>query len=213
MNWQTLPGSSPLVSAQVPFARESDARRLPVPLRIHRMLEQNFTSWNNRLRNQRRRRFRKDCTRARRKAANRRRRSSMPKIEHLGSASRKWPDSRQRCGARPRKTLVHLALAIARRILHRELTVDPEALPGLVKAALAKIDIARDLPRAHPPGARGCDRRTVWRRSGLPQQIEVVADPSLEQGSVIFETGRGSLDASVDTQLAEIERGFADLME
>ena len=32
-----------------------------------------------------------------------------------------------------------LALAIARRILHRELTVAPEALLGLVKAALEKI--------------------------------------------------------------------------
>jgi flagellar biosynthesis/type III secretory pathway protein FliH len=48
---------------------------------------------------------------------------------------------------------------------------------------------------------------------GAPQKIEVVADPSLEKGSVIFETGRGSLDASVDTQLVEIQRGLTDLIE
>ena len=31
-----------------------------------------------------------------------------------------------------------------------------------------------------------------------------------EPGGAIFEIGRGSLDASVDTQLGEIERGLVD---
>jgi flagellar assembly protein FliH len=40
--------------------------------------------------------------------------------------------------------------------------------------------------------------------------VEVVSDQSRELGSVIFETSRGNLDASVDSQLQEIERGLAD---
>ena len=44
-----------------------------------------------------------------------------------------------------------------------------------------------------------------------PRRIEVTADPSLAPGSAILESTGGSLDASVDTQLHEIERGFADL--
>ena len=108
--------------------------------------------------------------------------------------------------------LVRLALAIARRILHRELSVDPDALMGLVKAALAKIEI-RDTyrVRTHPEHAAPVTRYLA--QIGAPQKIEVVADPSLEKGSVIFETGRGSLDASVDTQLVEIQRGLTDLIE
>ena len=47
---------------------------------------------------------------------------------------------------------------------------------------------------------------------GLPHRIEVIADPGLVPGSVILESDRGWLDTSVDTQLAEIERGFADLV-
>ena len=35
----------------------------------------------------------------------------------------------------------------------------------------------------------------------------------LTQGSAVFETSRGELDASVDTQLAEIERGLTDVLE
>jgi flagellar biosynthesis/type III secretory pathway protein FliH len=38
----------------------------------------------------------------------------------------------------------------------------------------------------------------------------VVADASREPGTVIFETARGNLDASVDAQLQEIERGLVD---
>jgi flagellar assembly protein FliH len=108
--------------------------------------------------------------------------------------------------------LVRLALAIARRILHRELSVDPDALMGLVKAALGKIEI-RDTyrVRTHPEHAAPVTRYLA--QIGAPQKIEVLADPSLEKGSVIFETGRGSLDASVDTQLVEIQRGLTDLIE
>ena len=40
--------------------------------------------------------------------------------------------------------------------------------------------------------------------------VEVVPDPSRELGAVIFETTRGNLDASVDSQLQEIERGLTD---
>jgi flagellar biosynthesis/type III secretory pathway protein FliH len=39
----------------------------------------------------------------------------------------------------------------------------------------------------------------------------VIADANLGAGSVSLESSRGLLDASVDTQLSEIERGFADL--
>ena len=43
--------------------------------------------------------------------------------------------------------------------------------------------------------------------------IQIVVDPGLQLGDVIFETAQGDLDASIDTQLREIERGFADRLE
>jgi flagellar biosynthesis/type III secretory pathway protein FliH len=36
-------------------------------------------------------------------------------------------------------------------------------------------------------------------------------DPALAEGAVVFETSRGAIDCGLETQLAEIERGFADL--
>ncbi|HTW64584.1 MAG TPA: FliH/SctL family protein [Bryobacteraceae bacterium] len=106
---------------------------------------------------------------------------------------------------------VALALAVARRILHRELTVSPDALLGLVKAALEKMD-ASEVHRVRVSREDAGMVRAFFEKIGLPHRIEVIADPAVAAGGVILESDRGSLDASAGTQLAEIERGLADLV-
>ena len=119
--------------------------------------------------------------------------------------------SRLRCRREAEQDVVALALAVARRILHRELTVSPEALLGLVKAALDKME-AREVHQVRVSRQDAAMVRQFFEQMGLPQRVEVIADAGLAPGGVTIESARGSLDASVDTQLAEIERGFADLV-
>lgn len=107
--------------------------------------------------------------------------------------------------------IVALALAVAKRILHRELTVAPEALLGLVKAALDKME-TREVYQVRVSRADAAVVRQFFEQMGPPQRVEIIADPTLAPGSILIESSRGTLDASVDTQLAEIERGFADLV-
>ena len=107
--------------------------------------------------------------------------------------------------------IVKLSLAIARRILYREITTDPAALLGLVRAALDKMD-GRRVHRVRANSQDAGVLQQFFQQMGLPHKIEVLADPSLPRGAAIFETDHGSLDASVDTQLNEIERGFADMV-
>ncbi len=120
-------------------------------------------------------------------------------------------------GLRPRfrheaeEDVVALAIAIARRILHRELTIAPEALLGLVKAALAKME-SRELHRVRVARPDAAMVGQFLEKIGTPAHVEVVGDPALDRGALIFEAARGELDASVETQFAEIERGFADLV-
>jgi flagellar assembly protein FliH len=105
--------------------------------------------------------------------------------------------------------LLKLSLAIARRILHREISIDSEALHGLVHAAMQKLqnrEVSR--VRVNPAGADAV--RTSLERIGAAPAIEISPDPSLKSGDIIFETQFGELDASIDSQLAEIQRGFAD---
>lgn len=118
---------------------------------------------------------------------------------------------RQRCRHEAEQDVVGLALAVARRILHRELTVSPDALLGLVKAALEKLD-AREVHRVRVSPGDAPMVLAFFEKMGLPNRVEVSADPALVAGCVILESDRGFLDASVHTQLSEIERGFADLV-
>ena len=125
-------------------------------------------------------------------------------IEELASARRTMRRQME-------EDLVRLATVIARRILHRELTVDPESLLGIVSAALERVH-AREIVRisVYPRDAPVLEKYLA--SLGLPNRIEVVPDPALERGAVILETERGNLDGSIETQLEEIDRGFADLI-
>jgi flagellar assembly protein FliH len=108
--------------------------------------------------------------------------------------------------------LVALALAIARRILHRELSTDPDAITGIAKAALQRVN-ARELTRVvlHPSHAAAV--RACLERLGVSPNVQVVGDPAFAPGDFHLHTERGKLDASVDSQLAEVERGFGDRMK
>ncbi|MEO7649229.1 MAG: FliH/SctL family protein [Bryobacteraceae bacterium] len=130
------------------------------------------------------------------------------KLEQLARAIENLAGFRARFRREAEPELVRLAIAIARRILRRELTVDPDALMGVLKAALEKINSAEvHRIRIHPQYARVV--RTAM--GGAASQIEIAGDNSVDPGSVLFETSRGSVDAGVETQLGEISRGFADL--
>ena len=55
--------------------------------------------------------------------------------------------------------------------------------------------------------------RSCLQQIGRGPSIEVISDPVQLPGSAVFEVVSGALDASVDTQLAEIERGLTDQLE
>jgi flagellar assembly protein FliH len=105
--------------------------------------------------------------------------------------------------------LVKLSIAIARRILHRELSVDPEAISGLMKAALEKVQ-SQEIHRVRVHPDLEAAVRKVLEGLASGRSVQVVADGGRESGDVVFETTRGNLDASIDTQLQEIGRGLAD---
>lgn len=104
--------------------------------------------------------------------------------------------------------LVELSIGIARRILRRELSVDPDALEGLVHAALEKLP-GQQILRIRVHGELEPALRRALEKAGR-RSIAIAADGTLERGSVWVETGRGKLDASLETQLAEIGRGLTD---
>jgi flagellar assembly protein FliH len=104
--------------------------------------------------------------------------------------------------------LLKLAIAVARRVIHRELTLDPGSIEGLIRVALEKLE-SRELCRVRVhPDQEPVIRTLLARFSAAP--VELIPDPTLQCGDVLFETSHGTLDGSIEAQLQEIERGFAD---
>ena len=132
-----------------------------------------------------------------------------PVIERLCRSIEEISSLRARLRHEAEQDLIRLALAIARRVLRREFAIDPDAVHGLVLGALEKLQ-SQEISRVRVHPAQEAAVTACLRRMITSSPVEVVADPSRPQGSVVFETGRGSLDASVESQLQEIERGLAD---
>jgi flagellar assembly protein FliH len=132
-----------------------------------------------------------------------------PVMERLARSIEEIAQLRPRLRREAEGDMIRLSLAIARRILRREMSVDPGAMHGLVLGALEKLqsqEIHR--VRVHPSRAAAVD---ACLRQNVPgTSVEVIGDPSREPGAVVFETTRGNLDASIDCQLQEIECGLAD---
>lgn len=137
---------------------------------------------------------------------------SQPVLERLTRCISELSSLRPRMRREAEKDLVKLAIAIARRVLHRELTLDPESIEGLIKVALDRLE-SRELctVRTHPD--QEASIRALLDRFSNTHKIEIIADKSLRLGDVLLETPHGSIDASVDAQLSEIERGFADRLQ
>jgi flagellar assembly protein FliH len=123
-------------------------------------------------------------------------------LEHLSTLS-------HRLRRQAEKDLVQLALAIARRVVRRELQVDPDAVAGLARAALDRLQ-GQEVQRVRVHPALEEALRRALERMNAPRSLAVVADAACRPGDVILETAHGNLDASVETQLQEIERGLAD---
>jgi flagellar assembly protein FliH len=135
-----------------------------------------------------------------------------PVVERFAATIGELTQLRARLRQQAESDTIRLALAIARRVLRRELSVDPEALRGLLLAALDKLqgqEVAR--VRVHPSHAAVL--RDCLQKKYAGAQIEMVTDSGQVPGTAVFETSRGNLDASVETQLEEIERGLTDRLQ
>lgn len=133
-------------------------------------------------------------------------------VQQLASATAELATTRQDIIQRAEADLLRLSIEIARRVLHRELSLDSSAIEALVSAALEKLkgqEVYR--VRTHPDLEKVV--RACLDRTGRGQSVAVIGDPVQPKGGAVFEVNRGSLDSSVETQLAEIERGIFEQLE
>ena len=107
--------------------------------------------------------------------------------------------------------VVHLAVAIAGKILHREAQIDRMLLAALVKVALEKLQQNTRVGLRVPRG-QSAPWREYFAQSTLTVKPEIAEDQSLASGNCLLETELGSTEIGLESQLKEVETGLFDLL-
>src|SRR5437763_269077 len=109
-----------------------------------------------------------------------------PAIERLARSIEEISGMRGRLRREAEADTIQLALAIARRVIRRQLAVDPEALHGLVLGALEKLE-GQEVSRIRIPPAHAAVVGACPEQHGANGRLELLPDPSREIGTVEFE--------------------------
>lgn len=109
--------------------------------------------------------------------------------------------------------IVELALAIARKVLHREAQVDRIVLGGVVRVALEKIAGSSQVTLHVHPTAVVAWQEYIAEQTALTTIPTIVEDGSLRPDQLVLKTNHGSTELGIEAQLTEIEKGFSDLVQ
>jgi len=98
---------------------------------------------------------------------------------------------------------VELALEISRRIIHRELSTDPEIVTALATIALRRVRSQQQIVLRVSPQDFARIRDIV---ADIHSSIQVEADSSLGTGDLMIDTAETQLDLRIDSQVDTLGR-------
>jgi flagellar assembly protein FliH len=127
-------------------------------------------------------------------------------VEQIASLMRE----RDRYLASVEEEVVKLSLAVAARILRREAQMDPLLLTGAVRVALGQLAGSTEVRLRVPEADLELWNEAIALVPNLAVKPKVIAGEGMRLGDCVIETGMGSVDLGIRSQLGEIERGFFD---
>ena len=108
--------------------------------------------------------------------------------------------------------ILEISVDIAKTIIKKELETDPQVLVNTI------IDVLRTVSKNEPkiiikvkPQAVQFIKDTIPNityQYGIDSKINIISDPSIEEGGCILQTNNGIVDASIDTQLEIIKKSL-----
>ncbi|HYK88133.1 MAG TPA: FliH/SctL family protein [Acidobacteriota bacterium] len=109
--------------------------------------------------------------------------------------------------------VVKLALEVAKKIVHREVQADKEIIQTLVRIALSHVaEKTAVTVHLHPTDYNFI----LERKAELSQsdhgvrEVALLADRSIERGGCLVKTECGDIDARIEEEFREVERGFSE---
>jgi flagellar assembly protein FliH len=107
--------------------------------------------------------------------------------------------------------LVQLALAVARKIVGRDVSLGPEAVTRIIREALTRVEHAgRITIKLNPADLELLADIKPQLLSGLPEAGRAVfeADEGIARGGCLIETDEGEVDARIERQFQVVEEAF-----
>ena len=106
--------------------------------------------------------------------------------------------------------ILEISVNIAKTIIKKEIDLDPQVLINTI------VDILKTLSKNEPkinikvkPQYAQFIKDTIENityQYGIDSKINIIADPSIEEGGCILQTNNGIVDASIDTQIEIIKK-------
>jgi len=131
-----------------------------------------------------------------------------PVLERLTASISDLVNMRPELRRRAERDAVELSLQIARRVLHRELSIDASALNALARVVFDRLTRTESWQMTVNPRFADAIRGAL--PAGSTDKVRIDADPSCAPGTLVVHSQDGTIDASVDSQLEEISRGLTD---
>ncbi len=134
-------------------------------------------------------------------------------IPALEKAIREITDAKQSWLAHWERGAVQLSASIAKKIIRREISRDPQITLGLVREALEMISADSSLRIVlHPDdlATLGGQVEALLQRCRRTGAAEMIADPTMEPGDCKVETAFGAVDQRIEAQLERIASELVD---
>lgn len=108
--------------------------------------------------------------------------------------------------------ILEISVDIAKKIIKKEVESDPQVIMNII------IDILKTISKNEPKiNIRVKPQVVTYVKDMLPNityeygidaKINIIADPSVDDGGCVFQTNNGIVDASIDTQLEIIKKAI-----
>jgi len=133
-----------------------------------------------------------------------------PWHEQFGASLQEIAGLRATITTQAERELVRLSIEIAKKIVHREVTIDSEIVMTLARIGLSRLHnrVAATI-HLHPDDFAYMNAHREQVDAG--HALELVEDRSIGRGGCLVHTEMGDVDTRIEQQFAEIERAFLGL--
>ncbi len=136
-------------------------------------------------------------------------------LRALNMAISGWREEMERRWEELTEELVRLALAVARKVIKREVMQDPTVILDSLRGALKRAALREEVViKVHPMDAETIreSKGSLLRELEEVNSLRIEADERLSRGDALVECPQGELDLRLERQLREIDKTFEKLI-